>query len=330
VGVYGEVRRPAIYELKKGQENLKQVLLAAGGVLSSAKQNNILIKSAKSRQGKTVFEFDITTNNPESFELKDGDIVRVSPELEHNLDGFITLTGEVKHPGIYSISPREPLTSVIQRAGGFTESAYLDGSIFTRNNLKILERKRRIESLRELEKSELIKDRAIGATQDYESLQIFINNAKNLPTLGRMVISLREIMSGNKKDVVLKHGDALNIPTLPQAVTVIGEVNYSTSHLFDSALTLNQYISRSGGAKKNADLGQAYVIKASGSVVTLDSLGNSFFRKGSGQSIISAGDTIVVPIDTESASAMEIWTSATQITSQLAITLASFKTLGIF
>jgi len=27
---------------------------------------------------------------------------------------------------------------------------------------------------------------------------------------------------------------------------------------------------------------------------------------------------------------MEIWTSATQITSQLAITLASFKTLGLF
>jgi hypothetical protein len=46
--------------------------------------------------------------------------------------------------------------------------------------------------------------------------------------------------------------------------------------------------------------------------------------------LISAGDTIVVPIDTESASQMEIWTSVTQITSQVAITLASFKTLGVF
>jgi len=226
-------------------------------------------------------------------------------------------------------SPGESLTSVIRRAGGFTKSAYLEGSIFTRNNLRILERKRRIEALRELEKSELIKDRAIGATQDYESLQIFINNAKNLPTLGRMVISLREIVSGSKKDLVLRHGDALNIPTQPQAVTVIGEVNYSTSHLFDPALTLNQYISRSGGAKKNADLKQAYVIKASGSVQTANNEQNSFFRQGN-QTMISAGDTIVVPIDTEHSSALEIWTSATQITSQLAITLASFKTLGLF
>ncbi len=330
VGVYGEVRRPAIYELKKGQENLEQVLLASGGVLPSAKQTNILIKSAKSRQGKTVFEFNLIKNNPKSFKLMDGDIVRVSPELEHNLDGFITLTGEVIHPGVYSISPGETLTSVIQRAGGFTQLAYLDGAIFVRNALKVLENKRKEESLRELEKSELVKERAIGATQNYESLQLFINNARKIPSLGRMVISLPEIMNGIGSDVALKHGDSLNIPTQPQAVTVIGEVNYSTSHIFDPSLTLDQYIDRSGGVRKSADVGQIYVIKASGSVVTVSNTKNSFFRDLGEQSLIAAGDTIVIPIDTERASPMEVWASVTQVTSQIAITLASFKTLGIF
>jgi len=38
----------------------------------------------------------------------------------------------------------------------------------------------------------------------------------------------------------------------------------------------------------------------------------------------------VVPIDTERASPMEVWSSVTQITSQLAIALVSFKTLGLF
>jgi hypothetical protein len=78
-----------------------------------------------------------------------------------------------------------------------------------------------------------------------------------------------------------------------------------------------------------ADLEQVYIIKASGSVETVRNLKGSFFRV-SGNNIISAGDTIVVPIDTESASTMEVWASVTQITSQLAITLASFKTLGVF
>ena len=330
VGVYGEVRRPAIYELKKGQENLNEVLLASGGVLSSAKQNSILIKSSKSRQGKTVFEFDLTTNNPNNFKLFDGDMVRISPELEHNLDGFITLTGEVTHPGIYPISAGERLTSVIKKAGGFTQLAYLDGSIFTRNALKKLEQKRKIDALRELEKSELIKERAIGATQDYESLKLFIDTAKRTPALGRMVISLQDIMDGIEDDFSLKHGDKLNIPTQPNSVTVIGEVNYSTSHLYKQSIDLDQYIASSGGAKKNADLEQIYIIKASGLVVTAKNISSSFFRNDNQGATISAGDTIVVPIDTDSASSMEIWTSATQITSQLAITLASFKTLGLF
>jgi len=72
-------------------------------------------------------------------------MVRISPELEHNLDGFITLTGEVTHPGIYPISAGEKLTSVIKKAGGFTQLAYLDGAIFTRNALKKLEQKRKID-----------------------------------------------------------------------------------------------------------------------------------------------------------------------------------------
>ena len=331
VGVYGEVRRPAIYELKIGQENLKQVLLASGGVLASANQNNILIKSAKSRQGKTVFGFDLTTNNAKNFKLMDGDIVRVSPELEHNLDGFVTLTGEVKHPGVYSISPEETLISVIRRAGGFTKSAYLDGSIFTRNSLRALEMKRKEESLRELEKDKLLQEQSnVGKSTNYEGLKLFIQRLRQVPSLGRMVISLRDIVDGITNDLSLKHGDSLSIPTQPQQVTVIGEVNYSTSHLFDPALTLEQYIGRSGGAKKNADINQIYVIKASGSVMTAGNERNTFFRMSGKQSLISAGDTIVVPIDTERASPMEVWTSVTQITSQIAITLASFKTLGLF
>jgi len=331
VGVYGEVRRPAIYELELGQENLGQLLLASGGVLASARTNNIIIKSAKSRGGKTVFGFDLTTNNPENFKLMDGDIVRVTPELEHNLDGFITMTGEVKNPGVFSISPGEKLGSVIQRAGGFTKLAYLEGSVFTRISLRMLEQKRKEESLQALEKDKLLEAQqpdVLGT--NYESLKLFIDKLRQMPSMGRMVISLQEIMNGTSEDILLKHGDSINIPTKSQEVTVIGEVNYSTSHLFDSALTLDQYIDRSGGAKKNADLEQVYVIKASGSVITANNAENSFFRRGSGQTLISAGDTIVVPIDTQSASSMEIWNSATQITSQLAITLASFKTLGIF
>jgi hypothetical protein len=45
---------------------------------------------------------------------------------------------------------------------------------------------------------------------------------------------------------------------------------------------------------------------------------------------IAAGDTIVVPIDTERETPSESWVKYTTIASQFAITLASFKTLGLF
>jgi hypothetical protein len=45
---------------------------------------------------------------------------------------------------------------------------------------------------------------------------------------------------------------------------------------------------------------------------------------------IAAGDTIVVPIDTERETSSESWVKYTSIASQLAITIASFKSLGLF
>jgi hypothetical protein len=55
----------------------------------------------------------------------------------------------------------------------------------------------------------------------------------------------------------------------------------------------------------------------------------SFFRNAGGATII-AGDTIVVPIDTARETSSEAWVKYTTIASQFAITLASFKTLGLF
>jgi len=85
-------------------------------------------------------------------------------------------------------------------------------------------------------------------------------------------------MDSVEDDFSLKHGDTLNIPTQPHSVTVIGEVNYSTSHLYKQSIDLDQYIASSGGAKKNADLEQIYIIKASGLVVTAKNISSSFFR----------------------------------------------------
>ena len=331
VGILGEVRRPAIYELKKDRKNLSAIITTAGGASPNAKISAIMIKSVNSIDGISATQVNLATASGKAHQLEDGDMIHLSPVLGYNQDGLVTLTGEVKNPGVYIISPDETLTSVIQRAGGFTNRAHLQGSVFTRKSLRRLEEKRKNEALQELEKEQLLETQPSGVvTTNYESLRLFIQKLRSIPSLGRMVISLESIIAGETTDVVLKHGDTLTVPTTSQEVTVIGEVYHSTSHLYNIDYDANDYISSSGGMKKSSDSASVYVIKANGSVFTQSNLGASFFRNAVGTMNIDAGDTIVVPIDTERETSSEAWVKYTSIASQFAITLASFKTLGLF
>ena len=331
VGILGEVRRPAIYELRKDRKDLLSAIIAAGGASPGSKTTEIMVKSVSNVEGVSAAQIDLTTTLGKSHQLRDGDVVQVAPVLEYNQDGFIILAGEVVNPGVYLITPNEALSSVIQRAGGFTNKAYLQGSVFTRKSLRRLEEKRKNEALRELEKEQLLETQPSGVvTTNYESLRLFISKLKSIPSLGRMVISLETIVAGESADIVLKHGDTLSIPTISQEVTVIGEVYHSTSHLYNADYDIDDYISGSGGMKKSSDSSSIYIIKANGSVMAQRSTGQTFFRNTGGNMRIAAGDTIVVPIDTERETSSESWVKYTTIASQFAITLASFKTLGLF
>jgi protein involved in polysaccharide export with SLBB domain len=145
-----------------------------------------------------------------------------------------------------------------------------------------------------------------------------------------MVVSMESIASGEVEDVVLVHGDTLSIPAISQEVTVMGEVFHPTSHLFNGNYDIDDYVGRSGGLKKSGDYSSVYVIKANGSVVTKNNLGGSFFRNNNNIASINVGDTIVVPIDTDTSTTEEDWLMYTSLASQVAITIVSFKSLGLF
>src|SRR5207245_9148593 len=51
----------------------------------------------------------------------------------------VVLGGQVGRPGIYTIAEGEKLSSVLERAGGFTDRAFLKGAAFTRASLRKIE-----------------------------------------------------------------------------------------------------------------------------------------------------------------------------------------------
>ena len=85
------------------------------------------------------------------------------------------------------------------------------------------------------------------------------------------------------------------VPLQSQSVTVVGEVQYATSHIYDSSLSVNDYIERSGGENLKADKKRIYVERADGSVF-LPSKSRWFKR---GDSRVKTGDTVVVSLDAE-------------------------------
>ncbi len=101
---------------------------------------------------------------------------------------------------------------------------------------------------------------------------------------------------------------------------MIGEVQYPTSHLYDSDLNIEEYLKRSGGMTLNADKKRIYIVRADGSV-SMPS-GSGFFRNAD-NSVIQPGDTLVVPIDVTKMKPLTVWSEVTQVIYQLAIATAA-------
>ena len=124
----------------------------------------------------------------------------------------------------------------------------------------------------------------------------------------------------------LQNGDALAIPSKVQEVSILGEVNRATSHMYKDGLSLNDYVDMSGGTTAFADQKRAYVIKASGLVAA--NVGSRWFSKN--ETAIEPGDTIVMPMIVDKVRPMDVWKDVSQILFQLATTAAALEAVGVF
>ena len=119
VTVEGMVRRPAIYELLE-EKTLASVLDLAGGLLPTATLRHIEVQRIVAHDKQTMLSVDIpevgnaaeVTKTLESFEIHDGDRVRVYPIVPYNQD-TIYVEGHVVRPGRYSYRADMRVTDVI-------------------------------------------------------------------------------------------------------------------------------------------------------------------------------------------------------------------------
>ncbi len=299
----GQVRFPGRYPLIKGM-NVADLVTAAGGFLEGAYQDSAEVtRSDLSNPNRAaVLSMPISLASKSSFELAPLDSVQFKTMPDYRARESITLAGEVVFPGEYSFYQGETLSSVLERAGGFTQQAHIEGAVFTRLQLKQREQ-RELDSLRDKLNDQLLIDQLqeVNAGNALDSSQQAVQKKaiaqlNSVEAVGRLVLPLREIMDGSADDVLLENGDALVVPNYRQEVSIIGEVQQPTSYFYDSSLSVADYLEQSGGLLESADRRKIYVVKASGKVVLPK---RSLLRFSGKNTKIEAGDTIVVPLDTD-------------------------------
>ena len=130
---------------------------------------------------------------------------------------------------------------------------------------------------------------------------------------------------GSADDATAHEVDEIVIPKRNQEVTVIGEVQSATSHLYRGELERDDYIALSGGMTRLADGKKTYVVHANGSV---DADTTHWRVPHTGTSPIRPGDTVVVPLDTTRLPSLSTWQAVTTTLYNIAIAVAaahSFK-----
>ncbi|HEY3731207.1 MAG TPA: SLBB domain-containing protein [Steroidobacteraceae bacterium] len=337
VHVDGRVKVPGDYPLETGMR--VSDLLRAGGSLDPAAYG---VRAELSRYTvENGFERNTRVISIDLAAIRKGDqgadiplqpfdrlsIKQVSGWTEQDQ---VTLKGEVRFPGTYTIQPGETLHSVIDRAGGLTQFSFVDGSIFTRHELKIREQEQ-LDRLAQRMRTEIAEVALMGVRAQQGAAPSAITVGETLlrqltdaKAIGRLVIDLKSVMRsriGSSDDVILRNGDELIVPKQRQEVMVLGEVQDPTSHLYRRRMSRDDYIEQSGGPTRQADRKRIYVVRADGSV---DSGSRGWFHNGEGVDI-HTGDAIVVPLDTERLPALTVWSAVTQIMYNLAIAAAEIR-----
>jgi protein involved in polysaccharide export with SLBB domain len=264
-------------------------------------------------------------------------VIKITPQWEE--PGSIIVAGEVRFPGTYPIHRGEKLSSILARAGGFSDLAFVEGSVFIREELKkrekdqlvlLTDRLQRDLAALSLEAISLsaATSNAAGASTSAQGLAIgqqLLVQLRQTKPVGRLVIDLNKVVKGKGNDVIVRNGDRLLIPKENQEITILGEVQSPTSHIYKAGLTRDDYIAKSGGTTQQADRKRIYIVHANGDVVSGERTG--WFRR-SQTAEIRPGDTIIVPLDTERVRALPLWQAVTTIIYNLAVALLAVRSVG--
>ena len=322
----GAFKRPHRYEFKEG-ETLRDVVELAGGFDTEVMDGARIELSTLDRSASTRSLTYLNLAEDAKKLIKDGDVLNVS-FTSGLTPQSITLTGEVKNPGEYSIRPGETILEIINRAGGYTDEAYFQGAVFLRKAVAKSQKEAFARSADQLENTivDVITNNAGSSIS--ESTLVPLSNLITKLRLeeppGRMVVDLDTLKL--KTDPIanfpVKNRDSLFIPERPSFVSIVGEVLNATTVGFNPDLSVDEYIDLAGGLNDAADRDKIFVILPDGKSQLVK---RSLF---SSSTYILPGSTIVITRDSRPFDAISLTQIITPILADLATSAAAIAAIS--
>ena len=263
-----------------------------------------------------------------NFKIEEFDEVKIFKIPKWNDKKSIVISGEVKFPGSYRIKKGDTLIKLVERAGGYLDTAFFDGAVFTRRSIQKLQEKRLRDSVKKLKQDSiylLSSPSSVGEDSGDKMMLVSMIDSLVLELAefkpnGRVSLKLNQ-----NTDFILESGDNIHIPTKNETVTVIGEVLNPNAFFFKNGYGVEEYLEKSGGLNQKADIDNIYIVHPNGEAERYEQ--SYLFGNGSE---IRTGDTIIIPIKIETASYSTVAKDVSQILYQFAITAVSLKTVGVF
>jgi protein involved in polysaccharide export with SLBB domain len=293
VKIYGEVQKNGEFEFNENM-TIRDLIFLAGGLKESASESFIEIsrrhdyETASKQTDKLVdlFTLKVTrdlklVDDDKRFPLQPFDYVYVRKAPSYFEQKTVTIEGEVLYPGPYSIQSKdERISDLINRCGGLSTHAYINGATLYRLPDKSAE-----------------KDTTILSELGVDSLAL--KAAKQLVN-GRVELQLGKILKNPNSafNYHLKEGDRIVIPEISEEVRVAGAILNPVGLVYEPYHRANYYIERSGGFSENANKHKVYVINSDGTTkVTKSFIFTSYPPIGPGSKIIVPEKDVKAKVD---------------------------------
>lgn len=301
VTVYGAVAAPGAVEYREG-DDLESVVSLARGLQPAALTDSVEIARFSTADPSRAQRFYVDYASAKNTPIHEGDVIFIRSIPEYHIPRVVTIAGEVRYPGKYSIElGQTKLSDVLARAGGILSTGSIDeAAVIRRVGVGTWE-----------SEPELIRLQQLGTVNSErmteDEYNYLVARTRQL-SKQVMVVDFKRLLNGDaRQDILLRDEDSISVPRARGYVSVTGAVNNQGNVTFRDGAKYEDYILRAGGYSASADRSAVRIINSKTSSYIDPTEEDDY--------VIGAGDVIVIP--NERSSFWENFETVSAVTAQV-------------